>query len=384
MLNEKLDNDVPYYVDVNKHILNVVFSLNRACNLRCNHCCLNNDYKSDESFMSLENLENYFSLIEGFLKDNGNTLEDITFIISGAEISLLSDDIFIDYTKRIYEFCKEMIIKIPKMNFHVIALSNMVNMSEIKMNYLKDTYVKSLEDVIAFSVATSFERYTNRFPKKALLNKWEASVLWFRSYNIPVTVLWSISKKDALDFKDIIAYFESLDVVIHYLPLLPTGEAKNNLDLMPNYDEFNEFLFNLYNYDYKKPILSQAKFYNFDRVINMVLEQNGFVMLDLLQDLTWQFEKHNNYNIKNLYIHDQNNFIFKISDDKESSVKKITELWNMYLFQEKKFYIQAGCFTCEFFELCNGGISTFRPIHNKVGDCAGFKPFLKLMVKNEI
>lgn len=367
----------PPNININKHIVNIIVSLNRACNLRCKHCCLNNEYKNTKDVMSLENLNSYFTLVDNFLKDNYDTLDDISILMSGAEISLLTDDKFIDYGEKIFNFFIGLPKKYPNIVFHMATLSNMVDISEVKKVWMESIFNRSQFLGLDYNIFTSFEKYTNRFSKPALLKKWEKNVLWFRKRNLPITAIWSISKEDALDYKKIIEYFESLDVTFRYIPILPTGEAQNNQNIIPTYEEFSQFLTNIYNYNYKAPLISQEKFYDYDRVINLVLEQNGFVMIDLLQDLTWQFEKYNNYNIDNEYINDKNRFIFKISSESESeSIDKLNNLWISYIEHEKKYYIKSGCYSCNYFKHCNGGIGTFRPVYHTKEKCAGFKSFL--------
>jgi MoaA/NifB/PqqE/SkfB family radical SAM enzyme len=326
--------------------------------------------------MTFDNLEYYFKLVRNFIQKHRDTLDDITIMMSGAEISLLSDTEFIAYGEKLYAFFKEIADENKEIIFHMATLSNMVDISLSKKEWLESIYVRSVTDGLDYSVFTSFEKHTNRFSKPTLLKKWENNILWFKERKIPMTAIWSISKEDAVDYKSIISYFESLDLVFRYVPILPTGEAKNNMEVIPTYEEFNQFLKNIYSYDYKKNLLSQDKFYSYDRVINIILEQNGFVMIDLLQDLTWQFEKYNNYNIDNKYIHDNNRFIFKISENEEESSNNLSNLWNTYLDNERKYYIKSGCFSCEYFSYCNGGIGTFRPVYNKKDECAGFKSFL--------
>lgn len=366
----------PPNIDINKHIVNIIFSLNRACNLRCKHCCLSNEYKSNKEIMSHETLDNYFVLANNFLKENSASLDDISFLMSGAEISLLSDEEFISYGDKIFEFFKKLPEKYPQIVFHMATLSNMVNISEIKKKWLEKKYYLAKEKGLDYNIFTSFEKHTNRFSKQSILKKWENNILWFKKRELPITAIWSISKDDAFDYKSIIEYFESLDIIFRYIPILPTGEANNNKNIIPSYKEFEFFLTNIYKYEYKKTLISQEKFYEYDRVINLIFEQNGFVMIDLLQDLTLQFEKYQNYNIDNKYIHDKNRFIFKVTDNENDSSSKLTALWKSYLEHERKYYIKSGCFSCSFFDYCKGGIGTFRPVYNTPQTCAGFKGFL--------
>ena len=45
----------------------LALDITNKCNLRCLHCCLNNEYKKNTSVISNEMLEEYFILIEDWI-----------------------------------------------------------------------------------------------------------------------------------------------------------------------------------------------------------------------------------------------------------------------------------------------------------------------------
>lgn len=378
-----LFKDEPTITNRDKHIINIVFSLNRACNLRCHHCCLSNEYKSNKENMPMEYLERYFSMLDNWITHQKDDVDMITLLMSGAEISMLTDSKFIEYGEKIYAFYKYVTHKHPEIVFEMLILSNLVSISDKKKNWIKDIFTRSKQESLSVAMSTSYERYTNRFHKPEILKKWEENVRWFQSHNIPVVVIWAISKQDALDSADIIKYLDNLKVQLFYVPLLPTGESAKNHELIASYEDFEFFLKTLYQYpNVSNLMVSQKRSYDYDKVINLILEQNGFVMMDLLQDLVTHYENNQNFNHNNDYITEENKPIFVLGNPEEDFLS-MQKFWKAYLLQEKMYRIKSGCYNCEFFEYCLGGVHTYRPVYHTKQKCPGFKEFLKEMSQKD-
>ena len=369
----------PPYMDKNKHIMNVVFSLNRACNLRCHHCCLSNEYKANKDSMPIQYLERYFEMVEDWIKRHKHEIDMITLLMSGAEISMLSDEKFIEYGDKIYEFYKHVSKTYPEVIFEMLTLSNLVDISEAKKNWIKFNYQRALSENLPYIMATSYEKYTNRFSKPEILKRWEKNVAWFNENDIPMVLVWSISKQDALDAANILKYIKSLNVKLIYVPILPTGESIRNKEVVADYEDFEYFLRTVYNTpNIEDLMMSQKRPYDYDKVVNLILEQNGFVFMDLLQDLVLQYEKSKDFNVNNQYINDENKAIFTITNN-DDDFKAMDKFWNAYMKQEKMYRLKSGCYHCEFFDYCAGGVHTFRPVYHTKDKCPGFKNFLKDM-----
>lgn len=256
------------------HVLNVVFSVNRACNLRCNHCCLSNEYKATKNSISLEMMDNYFSMIDLWLSKGNTKISHISFLMSGGEISLLSDEVFMSYGDRIYQFYQRCAEKFPYIEFSYAILSNLIDLSERKKEWLVELHRDAIVKKLIFNLFTSYERYTNRFHKPLILKKWEDNIQWAKSNDIEPIVIWSISKRDAQNATDIVKYFEQLDVKALYVPVLPTGETLNNENIAADYEDFISFLNQVYTYPYKKTMFTeQVKPYEYDRLANLILDQ---------------------------------------------------------------------------------------------------------------
>jgi sulfatase maturation enzyme AslB (radical SAM superfamily) len=362
---------------LNDHVLNIVFSVNRACNLRCKHCCLSNEYKSSKDHISSEMLDSYCNMLEGWLEKTSHGISHISILMSGGEISLLPDDVFVDYGNKLYEFYQKCSNKFPNIAFSYAILSNLIDLSEIKKTWIVNTYKDSVKNNLIFNLFTSYDKYTDRFHKPLILKKWEDNINWAKENNIAPIVIWSISKKDAQNATEIVQYFEQMDLRVLYVPVLPTGESINNENINPDYDDFIDFLKQIYGYPYKKVMFTeQPKPYQYDRLINLILDQKGFVMFDLLQDLVTEYENTKKFSINNQYIHAKNNHIFIMSQSHEESVDSMDKLWKGFIAQDKKYMKESGCYSCEFFDYCKGGIGTFKPVFHTKEKCAGFKPFL--------
>lgn len=369
----------PNITDRDKHIMNVVFSLNRACNLRCHHCCLSNEYKANKDNMPMEYIHRYCDLLDNWLHIHKDDFDMISLLMSGAEISMLNDDKFIEYGEIIYKQYKFLSTKYPSIVFEMIILSNLVSVSAKKKAWIKEIFYRAKEEGFSISLATSYERYTNRFHKPEILKKWEQNIQWFKEQGIKPVVIWAISKKDALDSKNIIEYLDNLGIDLFYVPLLPTGESAKNTEMVASYDDFEFFLRTLYSYpNVENLMLAQKKPYEYDKVVNLILEQNGFVMMDLLQDLVVQYENESNFNLNNEYISEDNKPIF-VLEHKEQDLESMCKFWKGYLRQERMYRIKSGCYNCKFFEYCLGGVHTFRPIYHNKNQCPGFKDFLQDM-----
>lgn len=373
----------PNITDRDKHIMNVVFSLNRACNLRCHHCCLSNEYKANKDNMPMEYLERYCDILDGWLGVHQQDFDMISLLMSGAEISMLDDKKFVEYGERIYQQYKYLSKKYTSVVFEMIILSNLVLVSDAKKKWMKEIVYRAREEGFSISVATSYERYTNRFHKPEILSKWEENIQWFKAQDIKPVVIWAISKQDALDCQNIIEYLDNLGIDLFYVPLLPTGESSKNHDMVASYEDFEFFLRTLYAYpNVENLMLAQKKPYEYDKVINLILEQNGFIMMDLLQDLVVQYEANSNFNLNNEYISDDNKPIF-VLENKEQDLESMCKFWKSYMKQERMYRIKSGCYNCKFFEYCLGGVHTFRPIYHQKDKCPGFKDFLEDMSQKD-
>jgi MoaA/NifB/PqqE/SkfB family radical SAM enzyme len=316
-------------------------------------------------------------MIELWLAKSPKGISHISFLMSGGEISLLSDEVFMAYGNRLYEFYQQCLIKFPDIAFSYAILSNLIDVSDGKKQWIVDTRKDSIEKGLIFNLFTSFEKYTDRFHKPQILKKWEDNIQWAKSNGIDPIVIWSVSKKDAQKATEIVQYFEKLDVKTLYVPVLPTGESLHNEDINPDYDDFLSFLKQVYTYPYKKTMFTeQSKPYQYDRLANLILDQNGFVMFDLLQDLVTEYENTQKFTINNQYIHDKNKHIFIMDKSIENSVNSMENLWNGFVKQDRKYMKESGCYSCEFFQYCKGGIGTFKPVFHTKEKCPGFKPFL--------
>jgi sulfatase maturation enzyme AslB (radical SAM superfamily) len=372
-----LDQNNSDLTSLNEHVLNIVFSVNRSCNLRCKHCCLSNEYKSNKEYISVEMMDSYFSMLEGWLEKTPKGISHISFLMSGGEISLLPDNIFIEYGNKIYHFYQKCLKKFPTIVFSYAILSNLIDLSEKQKQWIIDTNAESINNNFIFNLFTSYDKYTDRFHKPQILKKWEDNIDWAKNNGVEPVVIWSISKKDAQNATEIVHYFEKMDLRVLYVPVLPTGESLNNGNINPDYDDFINFLHQIYSYPYKKTMFTeQSKPYQYDRLINLILDQKGFVMFDLLQDLVTEYENTQKFNINNQYIHDKNKHIFIMDKSKEKSIESMNKLWKGFIEQDKKYMKESGCYSCEFFDYCKGGIGTFKPVFHSKEQCSGFKPFL--------
>lgn len=361
-----------------KNISNVVFSLNRECNLRCKHCCLNNAYKKNAEVISEAMLEEYFLLVDDWIEKQKNTLSFITILMSGAEVGMLTDEEFSFYGDKIFNFFHKMVLKYQNesLSFGMIILSNLTKFSDNKKQWVLNKDIEAKKHNISFTMATSYEKYTNRFSKPIHYTTWLNNLNWFIERDIPTTIIWTISKEDALDYQNILENFESIGSNIFYIPLIPTGETQKNTDLFVEYEDFSQFLINLYSYPFKKPLLvNQPYIYHYDRVSNLILEQNGFIMIDLLQDQVFNYEKTSNFKLNTEYLQNNTN-IYKLTNDIEKNKLLLNNLWSQYLTQEKRKLKEQGCLTCDYYLGCKGGIGTFKPLYHSKSKCAGFKSAL--------
>ncbi len=362
---------------LNGHVLNIVFSVNRACNLRCKHCCLSNEYKSSKDIISLDMIKQYCNMLDKWLENTPSGISHISLLMSGGEISLLPDDVFIEYANTIYEFYQKCSTKFTNVAFSFAILSNLIDLSKIQKQWIINTTKHSLENELIFNLFTSYDKYTDRFHKPQILKKWEDNVQWAKENNIDLVVIWSISKKDAQNATEIIKYFESLNLKVLYVPVLPTGESLNNENMNPDYEDFISFLKQVYSYPYKDIMFTeQSKPYQYDRLMNLILDQKGFVMFDLLQDLVTEYENKKTFSINNQYIHNKNKHIFIMDKSIDKCVSSMENLWKGFLAQDRRYMRESGCYSCEFFDYCKGGIGTFKPVFHTKDKCSGFKPFL--------
>jgi MoaA/NifB/PqqE/SkfB family radical SAM enzyme len=290
---------------------------------------------------------------------------------------LLPDNIFIEYGNKLYYFYQKCLKKFPKIVFSYAILSNLIDLSEKQKQWIIDTNQDSVNNNYIFNLFTSYDKYTDRFHKPQILKKWEDNISWAKNNGLEPIVIWSISKKDAQNATEIVKYFEKMDLRVLYVPVLPTGESLNNENINPDYEDFINFLHQIYSYPYKKTMFTeQSKPYQYDRLINLILDQKGFVMFDLLQDLVTEYENTKKFSINNQYIHNKNKHIFIMDTSPKNSIDSMNKLWKGFIEQDKKYMKESGCYSCEFFDYCKGGIGTFKPVFHSKEKCSGFKPFL--------
>lgn len=367
----------------NRYPVNIVFSLNRACNLRCRHCCLSNEYKSSKEIMSKESLLKYFNLLDVWLSKEQNSILNATFLVSGAEIGMLSDEDFEYFSSEIFNFSVKMKNKYPAVKFAYSFISNLTMINDYKKSLMAKYSLLALESGLESFLATSYDRYADRFTKAKHLEVWENNYNWFRNNGVNIVAVWSITKGDALNCKEILDYFTQKEIYFLYVPVLPTGEILNNQTIAPSYEDFEYFLKTLYSYPYFdiNLLALQPKAYDYDKVANLILEQNEYIMIDLLQDLVSQHEKTGSFDSDTTYVHELNNNIYKLEDSFEKASLQLTNLWEEYLNVGHLYKKKMGCYSCEMFKFCEGGIGTFRPVFNTKDKCAGFKNFL-IYIKN--
>lgn len=368
-----------------KNIVNIVISLNRACNLRCLHCCLNNEYKKNTSVISNEMLEEYFILIEDWIIKQKEKLSSVTILMSGAEIGMIDDDVFKSRADKVYQFFNYLAKKYQSetLSLSMIVLSNLTQISDNKKEWILNKYNESKNNKLEFSLATSFEKHTNRFHSEVIYNRWKDNVKHFLNHNVPTTIVWSVSKQDAIDYESILKEFENIGANIFYVALLPTGETINNPDLFLNYENFSKFLLNIYSYKFQRNLLiNQPYIDHFDRVCNFILEQNGYIMIDLLQDQVLYHEKNNTFRFNNEYLKN-NTHIEKLENNTETNKIIFNSLWEKYLKTELLRIKEQGCMFCEYFKSCRGGIGTFKPIYHSKDNCSGFKTTLDYFYQSQ-
>ena len=380
------DGVVTIYERKSKNVTNVVFSLNRACNLRCTHCCLNNEYKKDKSVITVEMLEQYFTLIDSWVQDQKHVLSFVSIVMSGAEIGMLDDEVFESYGDKIFAFYQSLSAKYQTEDllFDMVTLSNFTNLTERKKEWLVKTSKISKARALNFTVATSYEKHTNRFSKPVFYDIWKDNLDYFMTRDVETAIIWTVGRQDAEDYESILKNFEEIGSHFIYVPLIPTGESTFNKELFTDYEAFSEFLLNLYSYPFKKDLLvGQPYICHYDKICNLILEQNGFIMIDLLQDQVFNYEQNKEFEFKVEYLKENTNIV-KLSDDLEANKLLLNNLWLKYLKKETDYLREQGCFTCDYYKSCRGGIGTFKPIFHSKDKCSGFKGALDTFFKDKI
>lgn len=352
-----------------KHVVNLAFSLNRACNLRCKHCNLSNEFKKDTTFLSELQLEHFMEVGRRFLDKNAGHFSDINMLITGGEVTMLPKTEFRRIITKLSGFFSELRETYPATSRIAIA-TNLASLSDEKKHLLVEL---GNDENVSLEIATSYDLTTDRFRKHAMRKKWEKNLEWFKERGIRPTIFWTLCKGDAQNFKRIADYLFSFDLPVTYLITLPFGEAKNNFDtIMPTYEDVQRFLINFYEYAYSRGLqhLLPRRTYNaFDKIINVIFEHKGYIFFDVFgQDEIIEIEKYS----KPPSIFDNEYFIMA-NGEAQVVAEQLSRTYVRFNRDEQRYLAKVGCYSCRHFEDCGGGHRLSRKMFDTPEACAGYK-----------
>lgn len=362
-------------------LVNFIFSMNRQCNLRCKHCNLSNEFKKNTEVISDYMIDYYCELTERCLEQNHEMYKSVELILTGGEITLMPKANFFHIMKKMVSFYERMKEKYSKMESFVIA-TNLVDLSEEKKQYLLDLHNNPK---IGLEIMTSYDLTTERFRKPILKEKWEKNMNWFIQRGLKPIILWSICSGDLDKYKEISDYLFAFGCPIHYLAVGPVGEAKKNDNMVPAYENLENFFINFFSYIKEKKYydlldLKQENDGLFERVCNIVYEQNGYIFLGVSgQDEITRIEK-----LKLKPSEYETDFFIHADKDINITTQKMINSYKKFVVNEQKYFLKTGCYECEFFEQCYGGDNLLRSYLNEdnINQCSGFKKFQKFYKDN--
>lgn len=181
-------------------ITNIIWILDTRCNLNCPHC-----YVHKRNWERKISKERALKLIE---EAKELSIKGIDF--TGGE-PLLIDDIF------------EYIEKARSLGLEVSLNSNVLLLTKEVAKFLKDNNVY-LYVSIDGSNRETFERMRGRGNFDKLLN----SIDLINEFNIPYSIIFSISSLNYHDAKDMVKFAKSIGAKdLCMIPVIPSGEAKN-------------------------------------------------------------------------------------------------------------------------------------------------------------
>lgn len=364
-----------------------IFSLNRECNLRCRHCFLSSEYRSGRQLMTIDTLEQYFTMLEAFLESGFHRLDDVTFLMGGAEVSVVEDAMFEEFAIRIEAFVHRVSERFTKITFHFGLHSNFINISTSKFDCIERMSNRANNRRYDFIAGTSYEKHSGRFHKPAVQDRWEKNIREFQSRNVPIIVVWAATREDAADHKEITTYLNSLGALYRFVLMIEVGDAADNPDLLPSYAETVNFLRNIFSDNGAGyPSLSPGNPFEIDRMTTIVVDPDGCVLISPLhQNAVVRFEKTGEFaDPSSTSPLAREPLIFKIGDSTQSEInEKMQKLWRDCQALDRRYRIEAGCFSCPHYHFCRGGFMKLRPFYHQPDRCAGFKEFLDERVEVE-
>lgn len=362
------------------HVVNLAFSLNRACNLRCRHCNLSNEFKKDTTFIEDARLEHFMEVGRRFLAKNVGHFSDINVLVTGGEITMLPKTDFRRIVQRIADFFAELRKTYPATSRIALA-TNLAVLSDEKRALLADL---ATDQQVNLEIATSYDLTTDRFRKPMIRKKWERNLQWLKSRGVHPTIFWTLCKGDVANFKQIADYLFSFGLPVTYLITLPFGEAKTNSDtIMPTYDDVQRFLINFYEYAYSRGLqhlLPRNTYYAFDKIINVIFEHKGYIFFDLFgQDEILQIEKH--ARPPSIFA---NEYFIVANGDPQSVADQLSRTYVRFNRDEQRYFAKVGCYSCRYFQDCGGGHRLSRKMFDTPDACAGYKGVFEYFEKHPL
>lgn len=352
-----------------KHVVNLAFSLNRACNLRCKHCNLSNEFKKDMTFLDEARLEHFMEIGRRFLAQNEGHFSDINMLITGGEVTMIPKTEFRRIVTRLSEYFAELRSTYPTTS-RVALATNLAALSEEKRELMLEL---GKDDNVRLEIATSYDLTTDRFRKPMVRKKWEQNLEWFKKRGIRPTIFWTLCKGDGQNFKRIADYLFSFDLPVTYLITLPFGEARTNYDtIMPAYEDVQRFLINFYEYAYSRGLqhlLPRKTYYAFDKIINVIFEHKGYIFFDVFgQDEILEIEKHGRP--PSIF---ENEYFMMANGDPQAVADQLSRTYVRFSRDEQRYLSKVGCYGCRHFEACGGGHRLSRKMFDTPEACAGYK-----------
>lgn len=318
----------------NKSVIDFQITMNKKCNLRCNHCYLDNYIDNEIKYSTLKKI---FIYIEELLKQNKFLIKEFDITILGGEITLIKNN------KKFYYIFKKtelLIKKYKNIKIKILLFSNFIKPFNQKMLLLINNF--SLNYKNNLFVVSSFESDTDRFKNDKVYKLWKNNLLNIKNLNKNIKLVNSLTMtKGTVDFIQTKEYLEILEIFdyIEY-ELLITNEK--TLNLKPKYKN----LIDLFIFQYKNNKKYKGSNYNKDGIgfdkeyINKFnISPTGKIDFDNVI-----YEK-KELNINNDTIEDCLNAFYKNTNDKIINNFK---------------YILKNCNKCEFLNKCCGGYYIYR------------------------
>lgn len=324
--------------------LRVHLAITENCNMNCKHCFFEGVKDSWEDFPSED------SLTLGEIKDLFDEMVSngcFELFIAGGE-PFVRDDIM------------DILKEASKRDIQIKIFTNglMINEEIIgELNQIENIYYLSVSmedtDREKFNEFRGGEFYNQVVDNLKLLSE-EAN---FRTY-----IRWSIGSNNLDRYEDIISFSERIGIKgIKIRPIVPSGNAIENEDIIPSYEEYLEFLYNISKCAKDHDIRVEGSFsLHYDPNLRFSKKTIGFA--DFIS-VYLGFGGQGGYT--SVYIDNRGYVTYCVmtypdylpDEDDNIKNKTLSELWFKSNSIEKKRDLEGNeeCLNCKYYPSCRGG-----------------------------